>query len=45
VRAQPIHRSHLRLLCFYAGIPFAIEDERIFAVGIHVLHDVALVLS
>ena len=45
VKAEAIDRGHLRLLCLDASKPFGEQDERILVVGIHVLHDVALVLS
>src|ERR1039458_907784 len=44
VEAEAIDRGHLRLLRLDAGKPFCQQDERILMVGIHVLHDIALVL-
>src|SRR5271157_1891045 len=45
VKAEAIKRGHLRLLCLDASKPLREQDERILMVGIHVLHDVALVLN
>src|SRR5271157_2081221 len=45
VKAETIDRGHLRLLCLNPSKPFREQDERIRMVGIHVLHDVALVLN
>src|SRR5208283_1493129 len=44
VEAKAIDRGHLRLPCLNASKPLREQDERIPMVGIHVLHDVALVL-
>ena len=45
VKTEAIDRGHRRLLCLNASKPFGKQDERILVVGIHVLHDVAFVLS
>src|SRR5208337_1195909 len=45
VKAEAIDRGHLRLLCLNASKPFREQDEHIPMVGIHVLHDVSLVLD
>ena len=45
VEAEAVDRGHLCLLCLNASKPLGQQDERIFVDGIHVLHDVVLLLS
>src|ERR1022692_3622939 len=45
MEAKAVDRGHLCFLRLNAREPFREQDERILMVGIHVLHDVALVLD
>ena len=45
MEAEAIDRGHLRLLRLNPSKPFCEQDERILVVGIHVLHDISLVLN
>src|SRR5271165_922400 len=45
MEAEAVDRGQLCFLCLNASKPLGQQDERIFVVGIHVLHDVVLLLS
>src|SRR5262252_7590281 len=45
MEAQTIDRSHLGILGFNVSKPLREQDERILMVGVHVLHDVDLVVN
>src|SRR5271157_1859601 len=44
MESEAVDRGHLRVLRLNASKPFRDENERVLMVGVHVMHDVVLVL-